>query len=51
MLTARKFLAAVALAACAVSFAACNTMQGLGKDLERGGERLENKAADVQRDM
>jgi predicted small secreted protein len=26
----------------------CNTMQGLGKDIERGGEKLQNSAKDVQ---
>jgi predicted small secreted protein len=25
------------IAACAVSFAGCNTMSGAGKDIERGG--------------
>mgnify|MGYP006297985731 CR=1 FL=1 len=32
-------LAAVALAAAAL--AGCNTMRGLGKDIERGGEKIQ----------
>lgn len=35
----------IALIWVAVVMAGCNTVQGLGKDLQKGGERLE-KAAD-----
>jgi len=28
----------------AASLTACNTMQGAGKDLERGGEKIQNAA-------
>jgi predicted small secreted protein len=35
---------AFALAAGVALVAGCNTMQGLGKDIERGGEKLQDKA-------
>ncbi len=36
--------------AIAVGFlAGCNTMEGLGKDVERGGEKIQNKAEDVKK--
>ena len=31
--------------------AGCNTMQGLGKDIERGGEKLQGTAQDVKEKM
>ena len=31
--------------------AGCNTMQGLGKDIERGGEKLQNSAQDTKQKM
>lgn len=37
----------------AVSFvtvlAGCNTMQGAGKDIERGGEKIQKKAEDAKK--
>lgn len=27
------------------ALAGCNTMQGLGQDIERGGEKIQDKAA------
>ena len=36
-----KFLAVLMLAG---SIAGCNTISGAGKDLERGGEKLQEKA-------
>jgi len=29
----------------------CNTMQGAGKDIERGGEKLQDTAKDVKQKM
>ena len=29
----------------------CNTIQGMGKDIERGGEATQDAAKDVQRKM
>jgi entericidin B len=37
-------LSGLALAATLALLAACNTMQGLGQDIERGGEKLQEKA-------
>jgi predicted small secreted protein len=37
-------LSGLALAATLALPAACNTMQGLGQDIERGGEKLQEKA-------
>lgn len=39
-----KVLAFSALAAAAVCAAACNTVEGFGKDMEKGGEKLQEKA-------
>jgi predicted small secreted protein len=33
------------------SLAGCNTMQGLGKDIERGGEKLQNSSKNTQEKM
>jgi entericidin B len=35
---------------CAMGLAACNTMQGAGKDIERGGEKISDAAARVRAD-
>ena len=40
-------LAAVFLAV--LAFSACNTVAGVGKDVERGGEKLQDTARDVQK--
>ena len=37
-------LLALALAASLALLAGCNTMQGLGEDIERGGQKLQDKA-------
>ncbi len=29
----------------------CNTMQGVGKDIERGGEKMQGSAKETQRNM
>lgn len=31
--------------------AGCNTMQGMGKDIERGGEKLQDSAKDTKEKM
>ncbi len=33
------------------TLAACNTVQGIGKDVERGGEKVQDTARDVQKKM
>jgi len=32
-----------------VVLAGCNTMEGLGRDVERGGEKLQGEARDAKR--
>lgn len=39
----RKFMA-VLMIACFATLAGCNTMSGLGKDVKKGGEKLEDSA-------
>ena len=34
-----------------VALAGCNTMSGVGRDIERGGEKLQDTSKDVQRKM
>ena len=37
-------LLALGLALCALFFSGCNTMEGLGKDTERAGEKIQENA-------
>jgi len=37
-------LTAIAIAAVLAALAGCNTMHGLGEDIERGGEKLQGAA-------
>ena len=46
----KKFVALMIIFAVGV-LAGCNTMQGLGKDIERGGEKLQNSAQDTKARM
>ncbi|MFA7291168.1 MAG: entericidin A/B family lipoprotein [Rhodocyclaceae bacterium] len=39
-----KKLTALILAVAAFTSAACNTVQGLGKDIEKGGQAIEKAA-------
>ena len=39
-----RFLLITIAAAFALNFAACNTVQGMGKDIERGGEKIQKAA-------
>lgn len=39
-----KSFAIMLLAVWAVALAGCNTMEGLGKDIKKGGEKLERSA-------
>ena len=43
----KKFVALLALLMIGV-LSGCNTMQGLGKDIERGGEKLQNSSKNAQ---
>lgn len=41
----KRILAALMLLGMLGTLAGCNTMQGLGQDIERGGEKIQEKAA------
>jgi predicted small secreted protein len=47
----KKFFAIVSLAAVLCSLTACNTVGGIGKDIERAGEATSDTARDVSRKM
>jgi predicted small secreted protein len=47
----KKFFAVVSLAAVLCSVTACNTVNGMGKDLERAGEATSETARDVSRKL
>lgn len=40
----QKILAALVVLSMLGTIAGCNTMQGLGQDIERGGEKVQEKA-------
>ena len=40
----KKIFATLMLLGMLGSIAGCNTMQGLGQDIERGGEKIQDKA-------
>jgi predicted small secreted protein len=44
-------IAAWAMLMVAVLIGGCNTMQGAGRDIERGGEKIQDTAQDVKRKM
>ena len=44
------WLATIVMAVSAV-LAGCNTIEGAGRDLERGGEKVQDTARDVKRSM
>ncbi|MCC6533838.1 MAG: entericidin A/B family lipoprotein [Burkholderiales bacterium] len=46
-----KTLLAVLAAAFFATLAGCNTIEGAGRDLERGGEKVQDTARDVKRNM
>ncbi|MFA6179108.1 MAG: entericidin A/B family lipoprotein [Methylophilaceae bacterium] len=39
-----RILAVVLLVAGVLALTACNTMEGVGKDVQKGGEKIENAA-------
>lgn len=49
----RKRLLALLSAVMAATFAlsACNTVQGMGKDVERGGEKMQDAAQSTKQKM
>ena len=46
----KKFIALLSLLAMGV-LAGCNTMEGMGKDIARGGEKLQDAAQDTRQKM
>lgn len=40
----KKLLLVLSLCGFALGLAACNTMEGLGQDIQKGGEELEEEA-------
>jgi predicted small secreted protein len=53
-LMAKKLLAiltALALIGPVATMTGCNTVAGAGKDIERGGEKIQGEAKEVQRKM
>lgn len=46
-----KLLTVVVCALTVVGLAGCNTFRGAGKDIQRGGEVIEDAAVDTQNNM
>ena len=46
-----KTLLMTLIMAISAMLAGCNTIEGAGKDLERGGEKVQDTARDVKRSM
>lgn len=42
--TLAKLVTSLLITGLAVVFSGCNTMHGAGKDIERGGEKIQEKA-------
>jgi len=47
----KKILTVVLMVGILEAVTACNTMAGVGKDIERGGEVVHDAAKDVQKKM
>ena len=45
-----KFCIALVSAACALALAGCNTMEGLGTDIAKGGEKIQDASVQVRQD-
>lgn len=46
-----KTLLAMLMSSVFAVLVGCNTIEGAGKDLERGGEKVQDKSQDVKEDM
>lgn len=46
-----RLVSLVGLFAVTLSLGACNTMRGMGQDVERGGEHVQDAATGVQKKM
>jgi len=49
--TVRKIILIGLMAVVVPALAACNTVKGAGKDIEKGGEAIQNGADNVQEDI
>lgn len=47
----QRILAAMTLLGMLGAIAGCNTIEGMGKDIERGGEATQQTAKDVKKSM
>lgn len=47
----KKILTVILMVGMMGAVTACNTMAGAGKDIERGGEAVQDTAKDVQKKM
>jgi entericidin B len=47
----RKLIYCFAALATALALSACNTMTGVGKDVERGGEKIQEGSKEVQKKL
>jgi entericidin B len=47
----RKLIYGLAALATALSLSACNTMAGVGKDVEKGGQKIQEESKEVEHKM
>lgn len=47
----RRIVSVIGIISFTLSLGACNTFRGMGKDVERGGEHVQDAATDVQKKM
>ena len=47
----KKIVSLLSVLMFSIGLSACNTMAGMGQDIERGGEKLEGAAERQQQDM
>jgi entericidin B len=47
----KKIITILSLTVACATLTACNTVSGVGKDVERGGEHVQKAAKNVQNDM
>ncbi len=47
----KKLLTTLGILVITVGLTACNTFRGMGQDVERGGEKVQDAATDTQKKM
>ena len=47
----KKVFAVLGIVMLTASLSACNTFRGMGKDVERGGEKMQGAATETQKKM